>query len=55
MDISINAAQEDYNSTDLIKTESARFAHLTNEISKIIIGQENILHFINSFQSWPIQ
>lgn len=47
MDMTINVEQENHNSTDLIKVESARFAHLTSEVGKVIIGQENILHFIN--------
>jgi MoxR-like ATPase len=47
MDLTTVIAPEAFNTADVIKNESVRFSHLTNEVSKIIVGQENILHFIN--------
>lgn len=47
MDLTLNSAKEVENSVDTIKNESIRFSHLTDEISKVIVGQEHIIHFIN--------
>src|SRR5579862_644302 len=39
--------KETSNAIEQIKDESVRFTHLAQEVSKIIIGQEHIINFIN--------